>query len=228
MLFRSRTFIAAKVADDKLYALLTTQYDRRAMAADEFDAIGYFAMPDAVVEIVVEAFGSGYERLVLTPPAGGQRTVAVTPRGFAFVPESMRVTIRVDDEEADTIDYEIAENLADACRLAWFNRHGAPELYTFPARRQSCVEATRGRILHPFGGEDVATGRDDALTLVSAYEPRAQAEAIAEAVASPEVRAVSGCRTRRVSLATDKATLHGGEMNLVEVVIRASGEGGRV
>ncbi len=66
-----RTFIAAKVADDKLYALLTTQYDRRAMAADEFDAIGYFAMPDAVVEIVVEAFGSGYERLVLTPPAAG-------------------------------------------------------------------------------------------------------------------------------------------------------------
>lgn len=223
-----RTFIAAKVADDKLYALLTTQYDRRAMAADEFDAIGYFAMPDAVVEIVVEAFGSGYERLVLTPPAGGQRTVAVTPRGFAFVPESMRVTIRVDDEEADTIDYEIAENLADACRLAWFNRHGAPELYTFPARRQSRVEATRGRVLHPFGGEDVATGRDDALTLVSAYEPRAQAEAIAEAVASPEVRAVRGGRTRRVSLATDKATLHGGEMNLVEVEIRASGEEGRL
>ena len=86
----------------------------------------------------------------------------------------------------------------------------------------------RGRILHPFGGEDVATGRDDALTLVSAYEPRAQAEAIAEAVASPEVRAVSGCRTRRVSLATDKATLHGGEMNLVEVEIRASGEEGRL
>ncbi len=217
-----RTFIAAKVADDKLYTLLTTQYTRRTMAADEFDAIGYFAMPDAVVEIVIEAFGESYGRLTLTPPEGGQRAFAVTPRAFAATPSTMRVTIRVDDETADVIDYEIVDNLAGACRLAWFDRHGAPELYTFPVRRQTFVEAARDRI-----GEvsDRVRLRDRGLKLTSAYEPRAQAEAIAEIVASPEVCAACGSRLHRVSLSTDSAaTLHGGEMNTVEVEIRTSEE----
>ena len=223
-----RTFIAAKVADDKLYALLATQYAFRTMAADEFDMIGYFAMPDAVVEIVIEAFGdNGYERMILTPPAGGQRTFAVTPRSFDATTSAMRVTIRVDDEAADVIDYRIVENLSDACRLAWFDRHGAPELYTFPARKRTVVAAVRDRTESIRGREDRVAARDRRVTLVSAYEPRAQAEAIAEMVASPEVYEALGGRTRRVSLATDNAvTLYGGEMNLVEVEIGTSGEEG--
>lgn len=199
-----RTFIAAEVGNDLLYKPLTTQHARRTIAADEFDLIGYFAMPDAVVVIRIEAFGTSYGYRTVTPPAGGQRTVAVAPRGFGMTPERMRVTVEVDGEAATVIEYEVVDNLRHACRVAWINRHGAPELYTFPACRHVAVGAAREHVAADGGGcRQTVTDGGGRLRVVSAYEPHAQMLSLAAIAASPDVRLVRGGGLRRVCVADD-------------------------
>lgn len=219
----TRSFIAADVALDVFYTPLTTQYLHRTMAAGEVDMIGYFAAPDAVVRILVEAFGSAYAYLTLTPPDGGQRTVAVTTEGFGIVPESMKVTIKVDDEPVTVIEYRITENLPHARRLAWLNRHGAPELYTFPTCGEAMLRALHRDTLTYNGRGTVVDDCDRTLRLVSAYEPQAQSLALAEIVCSPEVRMACGTELRRVVVADDEAARVVCEgMNLMEVAVRAA------
>lgn len=224
-----RTFIAAEVAGDLLYKSLSTQYARRTIAPGEFDLIGYFAMPEAVVGVVIEALddtGAAVGRIAVTLPDGGQRTVAVTAGGFDTPPVRMRVVINVDGEAATVVDYDVEENTRGARRVAWINRHGAPELYTFPACRQTEVEAVRERIGTAAGGRgSVVTDVDSALRLVSAYEPQAQLLALAGIVASPDVRLVCGDTLRPVCPAADgKATVTHGEPSLFELELHPAGK----
>ena len=71
-----RNFIAAKVDLGALYTLLEAQSEQRMIAAGEYDLVSFFSMPDAVAEVLVEAYGDNYSYLTLTPPSGGQRCVA--------------------------------------------------------------------------------------------------------------------------------------------------------
>ena len=221
----SRTFIAAKVAPDTHYTLLTHQLLQRTMARDEFDLIAYFAMPDAVVEVVVEATGKERESITIEA-AGGHRCIAITAATFDEATEELRVKIVIDGEIASTIDYEIKPNLNGARRIAWINREHSPEIYTFPLRKAVLIEATRKRIATIWGKEAAEVEHHNELKLLSAYEPERQIEALQEIVASPKVWLIKGREVQNIDLRTDRLfhTLNEG-MGIVELDIRSAEEG---
>ena len=199
----TRKFIAARVDMGALFTLLEAQGEHRTLAAGEYDLVSFFSMPDAVAEVVVEAFGSGYEFMTITPPSGGQRTVAVTTRGFAEVPQRLAVTLRIDGEAVSTIGYDVVENPSTARRVAWLDGQHAPEIYTFPVSCGMTVGASRRRCITPEGRTTVAVERDTTLRVVSAYEPRAQLAALAEIIVSPRVWLLEGDACREVDVLTD-------------------------
>lgn len=216
-----RNFIAARVDLGALYTLLEAQGERRTLAADEYDMVSFFSMPDAVAEVVVEAFGSGYEFMTLEPPSGGQRSVAITPRGFAETPQRIVVTVRIDGEAVSTIEYAIVENPSTARRVAWLDEQHAPELYTFPVSSEMTLIASRRRCLTSEGRRTVAVERDATLRVVSAYEPRAQLAALSEIIVSPRVWMVEGGVCREVDILTDTLMMaDSGALGSIAVTLR--------
>ena len=223
-----RNYIAAKVDLDKIYTPLMTQQTHRTMARDEFDLISFFSLPDIVVEVVVEFFGKGTERISITPASGGQRVVAVTARGREDV-ESIRATVMVDGVATTVVEYEIKENLRSARRVAWLNDHLAPELYTFPLRKSVLIEAARKRMESIWGREAATAERENELKLISAYEPQAQIEALSSILSTPKAWLVKGCELQRVEITTDRVMpATSGKMGIIEVDIRAAQEGERL
>lgn len=223
-----RNYIAAKVDLDKIYTPLMMQLTHRTMARDEFDLISFFSLPDIVVEVVVEFFGKGTERISITPASGGQRVVAVTARGREDV-ESIRATVMVDGVATTVVEYEIKENLRSARRVAWLNDHLAPELYTFPLRKSVLIEAARKRMESIWGREAATAERENELKLISAYEPQAQIEALSSILSTPKAWLVKGCELQRVEITTDRVIpATSGKMGIIEVDIRAAQEGERL
>lgn len=220
-----RNFIAAKADLETLYTHLDTQIESRTMARDEFDLISFFVLPDAVVEVVVEATGKERESLSFEA-SGGQRVIAVTAATFDEATEDLKVKIVIDGEVASTIDYEIKPNLDGARRIAWMNSDFSPEAYTFPLRKSVLIEATRKRIATIWGKEAAEVEHHNELKLLSAYEPKRQIEALQEIVASPKVWLISGGRVQNIDLRTDRLfhTLNEG-MGIVELDIRSAEEG---
>ena len=224
----SRNFIAAKVAPDTHYRLLTHQLAQRTMARDEFDLIAYFAMPDAVVEVVVEATGKEKQSLSLEA-SGGHRVIALTAASFDSATEDLKVKIIIDGEEVSVIDYEIKPNLKGARRIAWMNSDFSPEVYTFPLRKSILVEAARKRIATLWGSEAAEVEHYNQLKLLSAYEPESQIEALQEILCSPKVWLVTGSTVENIDLRTERMLHANSEgMGIVELDIRSAQEGVRL
>ncbi|MBR4994940.1 MAG: hypothetical protein IKY82_02635 [Alistipes sp.] len=225
----SRNFIAAKVSPDAHYALLTHQMAQRTMAHDEFDIVAYFAMPDAVVEVVVEASGKGTESLSIEPSSGGHRCIAISAREFDGATTSLKATIKVDGQVADTIEYEIKPNLQGARRIAWLNSDSSPELYTFPMRKSILVEAVRKHIETLWGREAASLERHNELKLLSAYEPQQQIEALQEIVHSERLWLVRGAEVESIELKTERILVAPNDgMSIVEIDICSAEEGVRL
>ncbi len=221
-----RNFIAAKADLEALYTHLDTQIESRTMARDEFDLISFFVLPDAVVEVVVEAEGKERSSLTIRADLGGQRTVAVTARSFDFVPDTMRATIYLDGQPIKVIDYQIKSNLRGARRLIWINRHGSPEAYTFPLRKSVLIEAVRKHMESIWGKEAAALEGRGELKLLSAYEPKAQMEALAEILHSKRLWIADGATLRKVTLKSDMVlAIPCDGMGMVEVDLSAAKEG---
>ena len=218
-------FVAAKVDLTKSYTPLTTQQLHRTMAHDEFDLISFYSYPDIVVEVVVEFFGKGTDRITIVPGSGGQRVVAVTALGREWA-DQMRVTIMVDGEAETVYDYDIKSNLRGARRIAWLNDWLAPELYTFPLRKSVLIEAARKRMESIWGREAGAAERENELKLISAYEPQMQIEALSSILSTPKAWLVKGCELQRVEITTERVMpAKCGQMGIIEVDIRAAEEG---
>ena len=221
----SRNFIAAKVAPDTHYTLLSHQLKQRTMARDEFDLIAYFAMPDAVVEVVVEATGKGRESQRIEA-AGGHRCIAITAAAFDPATEELAVKILVDGEVATLINYDIKPNLEGARRIAWLNGDLSPEIYTFPLRKSILVEATRKRIATIWGKEAAEVEHRNELKLLSAYEPERQIRALQEIVGSSKVWLLRGNRVQAIDLKTERILHAINEgMGIVELDISTAREG---
>ncbi len=221
-----RRFIAAKADLERPWQLLTSQHLSRTMSRDEFDIISYFAYPEMVVEVVVESIGKSSERRSIIPPSGGQRAVAVTARGWGEEPDELRVTLKVDGHDEAVIHYELKPNLMGARRLAWLNGSMAPEFYTFPLRKSVLIKAARKSMESVWGREAAQPEAENELKLISAYEPKAQIEALCGILLSPRVWLVEGCVPQQVELLTDRImSAPCGEMGMVEVDLRAAEEG---
>lgn len=219
-------YIAAKVSPGLRWKLLTSQIEHRTMACDEFDIINYFVYPDVEVEVVVESFGKSGEKMVFTPTSRGQCAFAVMAQGLGEEPDELRVTIRVNNEEKVQINYAIKPNLKGARRLAWLNEQLCPELYTFPLRKGVLVKAVRRHMESVWGSEAAALESENELKLISAYEPKAQIEALGTIISSQKVWLVEGGVPQSVNLLTDRVLPAScGEMGMIEVDIRAAEEG---
>lgn len=224
-----RCYIAAKVNAEQGWQLLTSQIEHRTMACDEFDMISYFARPEVEVEVVVESFGKSGERVSFTPAKRGQCAVAVTAQGLGEDVDELRVTIKVDGVEQAQVHYDIKPNLKGARRLAWLNEHCAPELYTFPLRKGVLVKAVRRHMESVWGREAAALESENELKLISAYEPKAQIEALTQILSSQKVWLVEGGVLQSVNLLTDRVLPTScGQMGMIEVDIRAAEEGVRL
>jgi len=225
----SRNFIAAKLPASTYFTLFTDQLHRRTMARDEFDVIGFYSSPDAVVEVVVEVWGKSYGYLTLEQATGGQCAVAVTALDFDDGPEDLKVSFKVDGEVLAEVEYELKENLRGARRLAWLNSSNSLELYTFPMRKSILIEATRRHIESQLGREAAEVEHDGELKLLSAYEPQSQLEAISKIFTSQRVWLIERNVCRNVELRAERVfTLPYDELSLVEVDICAAEEGVRL
>lgn len=222
----SRNFIAAKVDSSTHYCLLSHQIRQRTMAHDEFDVIAYFAMPDAVVEVVVEASGKDNSSLTIEPSSGGHRTIAITASDFDAATTALKVSIKIDGEIADVVEYEIKPNLKGARRIAWINSDYSPEVYTFPMRKSVLIEAARKHIETIWGREAAEVEHQSELKLLSAYEPEEQIEALQEIVTSKKIWLLKGCQVQDVCLTTERIMVAPSDgMGIVEIDIRSAEEG---
>lgn len=221
-----RRYMAAKVDLEKDYMPLTTQIEHRTIAADEFDTISYFAYPEIVVEVLVEAYGKSYSYLRVRPDSGGQRTIAITALPFDEVPDELKVSVEVDGVVESIYHYQIKQNLKGSRRLAWLNHNSAPEIYTFPLRKSALIEATRRHMETIWGKEAAAVESHGELKLLSAYEPEEQIEALGEILSSPKVWLIRGCKAQRVELRAERTlTMPCGEMGIIEVDVCTAKEG---
>lgn len=221
----SRNFIAAEVSPDAHYTLLSEQLHQRTMAHDEFDIIAYFAMPDAVVEVVVEASGKGNETKSIEL-SGGHRCIALTAADFDASTTSLKASIKIDGTVTDTIEYEIKPNLKGARRIAWLNHYHSPEVYTFPMRKSVLIEAARKRIETLWGKEAAEVEHSHELKLLSAYESEEQIKALQEIVSSKKVWLIKGLKVEDVDLRTERILVAPSDgMGIVEIDIRSAKEG---
>jgi hypothetical protein len=86
-------------------------------------------------------------------------------------------------------------------RLAWVNRYGAIDYYTFPDTDSRTLSGGRGRILSSAGWSTVATKAEDWTSLTSDYEEGATLEWLAEILSSPRVWIVEGNKSIEVDVA---------------------------
>lgn len=95
-------------------------------------------------------------------------------------------TIAVAFEGIGRIEYRIVERPAEARRVAWIGRAGAVEHYTFPVVKAEEVRVAKRRIYGDEGHRTVRCESERLLTLQSAYETPAAAEALAELLEAPQ------------------------------------------
>lgn len=225
----SRTFIASEIDTSQPFCLLSGQMLSRTMTRDEFDIVSLYFSPEVEAEVVVEFFGQEHEMLAFTPSEAGICSVVVTARRAAEGVQKVRLTAYVDDATACEIIYTLRPNLPTARRLAWLNHYFAPEFYTFPLRKGVLIKATRKCMENMWGREAAALESENELKLISAYEPRAQIEALCGILSSPKVWLAEGNALEQVELLTDRIlTAPCAQMGMVEVDIRAAEEGVRL
>ncbi len=101
--------------------------------------------------------------------------------------------------------YEIDRNTGRGRRLAWVNRYGAIDYYTFPYVAGGRVSGSRGRIYTPDGYRTVATSAETAETLLSEPCDAACAGWLSEIFSSPAVWTVDGTHFEKVEVAAGSA-----------------------
>ena len=224
-----RLYIAAKVDLERDYQPLSEQIIHRTMAKDEFDIVSYFAYPEIVVEVLVEAYGRSYSYMTIRPESGGQRSVAITALPFDDKPDELKVSIKVDGVVETLYHYQIKPNLKGARRLAWLNESLAPELYTFPLRKSVLIKSAREHMATVWGKEAARVERYGELKLLSAYEPEAQIEALSGILSSPKIWLVRGSAPQQIELQAERVmTMPCDQMGIIEVDICVAKEGERL
>lgn len=221
----TRTIIAAQVDSTQPLTPLATQHTIRSIAHDECDMIGLVVTDTANSAIMINYYGKDSGSKILTSSITGQLILVVHPASLGDC-DSIEVELRDPSGVLSLIKYDVRRNLKGARRIGWLNRHHAPEIYTFPMRKNILIEATRQHLESIYGRGAGEVERDGELKLISAYEPQSQLHALAEMVHSPQVWLMKGCQRQEVDLMTDRVLLTPAErLGFVEIDIRAAQEG---
>lgn len=215
-----RRFVAAAEPLPPVGVAATALPRRRLLVRGECDEITFRA--DAATSVSVIPEGGGLIPLFyrpLSPDLGIFRLN--TDRQFVGA-ETVVVEIQQNDTVTDRFDYTILpSDTSGGTRIAWRSAAGSVEHYTFPVEYECRTEVERTRI--STAGEGLRTVAATALrhrTLLSAFEPRAVAEALSGVIEAPQVWVAASDGYRPVDVLDTSeiirrnATLHQLELHL--------------
>lgn len=195
--------------------LLTAMPCVRLISPDESDELTLFTDGACTVTVTAQA-GESTTAETYRTTTGGLHLFRLDMRDF---PEAESLT--VDAGACGTVAYTVVPSAPDAQRLAWRSSAGGIEHYTFPIERSETLETSKKRAYGAEGHLAATTGSERHTLLVSAYEPRATVEALAEILSSPAVWLAGETGYIPVDVITDKAVLHGhGAVTCLEIAIR--------
>lgn len=138
--------------------------------------------------------GEGMHSFVVDAAAVAELFAAMTNAGPGEM-DGFDVVLRVSAPEGDiylTRRYEFDAAPHNGRRLAWVNRYGAVDYYTFPAAAGQKVSGSKERITTADGVRVVASSAVESLTLVSEYEAAETLGWLGEVLSSPRVWMVEG------------------------------------
>ena len=166
---------------------------------------------------------SGVEMLtlVVNPDAVGR---LFTEHTGADVSEmtGFTVWIRMTENWVDTFcsrRYEIDRNGTGGRRIAWVNRYGAVDYYTFPYVTGGSVSGSRGRIYTPDGYRTVATSAETTETLLSEPCDPESVRWLSEIFSSPAVWTIDGTDYRKVEVADGASDYSSSRPGTVSVIV---------
>lgn len=220
------------VRSDKIYTCLnkavpalpswlSTMTQQRRLLYGERDEVLLFGPRGSVFEVLLVADAGTDVSLTCAGECGAALFCLDTldyPEGV----RSIEAWFTCNGEELLTIFYTVERDRGTGVRLAWISSAGSIERYTFPIVRNTMQSVVRESIT----GDDglpvtVGCTTEQTLRLVSDYERRAVAGAVAEVAQSPKVWRECGRVLSRVEVTTASATLYEfGRPDCVEVDIR--------
>jgi hypothetical protein len=115
--------------------------------------------------------------------------------------------------------YTIERNAPAGRRLAWVNRYGAVDYYTFPVCEEFRSEGSRTRIETPAGYKTVATAARQSLKLLSDPCDAPTAEWLSELFSSPSVWLITGTEYEKVEVAAGETVATPLQPTVVSVTI---------
>lgn len=196
-------------------ALLTAMPAERLISPGECDELTLFPAEACSVTVTAQA-GTTTTAESYRTTKGGLYLFRLDTRDF---PEAEALT--VDAGACGTVVYTVVPAVRGARRLAWRSSAGSIEHYTFPIEKSARAETAKKRAYGIGGHLTVTTGTERRTTLVSAYEPRATIDALAEILSSPDVWLAGETDYTAVDVLTDKAVVHRhGAVTCLEIEIR--------
>lgn len=209
----TRIFLAAKTPVTPP-ALLTTMPRERLIARGECDELLLLFEKAGSVTVTAQNRDSLTAQSYPVTTAG-LRLFRLDTRDF---PEAE--TLTVDAGPCGTVVYTLIPARHGAVRLAWRSSEGSVEHYTFPVVRTETVAATRRQAYGPEGYLSAGEETRQQL-LVSAYEPRAVLDALAELLTTPDVWIAGDEGYTPVDVVTDRTVIRRhGTMCCFEAEIR--------
>lgn len=201
----------------------TTQPRERLLATDEWDELTF--LTDGPLTITLTAEGrQGVTSEQFKSYLGGAVLLRIAAADF---PDAHAIT--VDAGDYGVFRYTLIAPIEGSVRLAWRNRLGGIEHYTFPivTRKEWVVHKERA-----YGAEGyclAAIEREEQWSLRSAYEVAARCEALTELLSAEEVWRVTEEGYEAVDVLSDAASVEqNGSLQLLTVTMRAAQKGGRL
>ncbi|MDE6139328.1 MAG: hypothetical protein K2F95_00025 [Alistipes sp.] len=198
-----RVFRAAY--DPSRAAMMTTQPQRRIIAAGEIDTVTLYAtqMLTATVET-----GEGEQSTtaeIYFPTDATPCDFFLRAEDLPEGTERIAVTFHGDGELLGRIEYTVVEPATAGRRVMWYNRMGGLECYTYPLCRTIEAQAQVSVTRTAEGVTARLTGGGHRVRLTSAYETRQQYDALHEAMFSPHVWILAGDEPEELPLLTRRA-----------------------
>lgn len=220
-----RQFVYAQADTSQPLTLLSTQIEQRMMAPDECDWIAVLLTQSTGCAVVVQSFGKDSYTRRIELAQTGQRLFSLSAAATGDC-NQIELSFVYYNTVVKRFCYEVKRNLKGARRIGWINHQAAPELYTFPMRKSILLKSTRKHLATLWGREAGAVESDGELKIISAYEPQAQLDALAEIISSRQVWLMKGCVRQNVDLLTERILRTPSEkLGFIELDIRAAREG---
>lgn len=204
--------------------VITSLPHSRAIAYGEREQVVIYAPEGAVVRVV--AHNEASVEAQTYSAEGGLLRFSLDTNDFDPTLKSLSVVVTSEDMVLAELNYMVVVEPCGAWRVAWRNRVGGIEHYTFPVVEKRRVQVRRQSV-------DLASGehlmldveRDNLVRLVSAYETYRVLQALTEIVGAREVWRVSGTDYAAVEVVTTELSMPApGTLCSVEIDVRSKGE----